>query len=146
MGVGASTNSASNTTCTSCFNWSTAARAYNSAIAEVCTASITTNAITDCETYSGTYTDVLSTTSPNETSCTKCTKSYYNVKQVSNGGNMSASCSDTKGDGCTGKIDNCVQTVCYCAYSSGTMYSSQFCKTCKSGYIPAEVDIWDKGA
>jgi len=146
MSVDSNSDSKTNKTCTSCFNWGTAARAYNSANADVCLSMIINNPITDCKIYSGTYTDVPSANSPEVDSCSKCEKTYYNVWELSDGGNMTANCSDSKGTGCTGKIDNCQQTICYSHYSNGTIYSSQLCKVCNSGYIPAEVDIWDKGA
>jgi len=146
MSVAEGSNSQTNGTCTSCFNWGTSARAYNSANSNVCADIISKNPIDDCKIYDPRYTDIVSTTSPDVNSCSKCEKNFYNVWEEYDGGNMEAQCSHTEGRGCTGKIDKCEQTICYSHYSNGTMYSSQLCHICKPGYIPAEVDIWEKGA
>jgi len=145
--VAAGANSTTNITCAACFNWSTQTRAYNVANASICSTVLTTGLISDCNMYSGYQMDTISAANPNHTSCLKCSKTYYNVTQAtSSTGNMSATCSDSKGTGCTGKVDNCFQTVCMSKYSSTTLYSSQFCRFCKSGYVPAELDLWDAGA
>jgi len=145
MAVNEGSNSQTNGTCLACFNWGISARAYNSANSNVCGEIISKNPIEGCKIYDPEYEDIASTTSPNVNSCSKCEKKFYNVWELSDGGNMISVCSDIE-RGCTGKIDKCEQTICYSGYSNGTMYSSQLCHICKPGYIPAEVDIWEKGA
>lgn len=146
MGVAANSDNTTNTLCTSCINWGSLAKAYDGSSTNRCTSILNTGKITDCQIYNPGHTDTVSTTSPEYNSCLKCEKSYYNVRDLSNGGNMTGECSDSKGTGCTGQISNCWQTICYSHYSSGTIYSSQLCYICKSNHVPAELDIWDKGA
>jgi len=146
--VSAGANSTSNEECTSCFTWGTATLAYDSAAsgAAKCATSLSTGLITSCQIYAYQHSNTVSILLPNFDSCTKCEKTYYNVIRASNGGDMSATCSDDKGTGCTGKIKNCYQTVCYSSFSNNVSYSSQFCRRCKPGYFPAEIDIFDIGA
>jgi len=146
MSVAAGANSTTNATCTSCFTWGTATMAYDSSAILKCGTAISTGAITNCQIYGYQASNTVDTSVPNASTCKKCEKKYYNVVQAISGGNMLGTCADTKGTGCTDQIKNCYQTVCYSKFSSNTAYSSQFCKICKSGYIPAELDIWDQGA
>jgi len=107
-----------------------------------------TNTITDCEFYSGTLYNSNTTSYPNRYTCLKCKKSYYIMEKTTSTANVSASCSSSKGTGCTGTIDNSLQTVCYNYYDStnSATFSSQFANICKNGYLPVENDIWDLGA
>jgi len=143
MGVSASATASTNTTCTGCFNWGTSAKAYNSGS---CTTAFSTQKITDCDAYNPSFTDTASAYAV--IACYKCAKTYFSAAQASSGANFTYKCSDSKGTGCTGKIDNCRQTMCYSAYSTvnSAIYSSQFCQACKNGYLPANNDIWNAGA
>jgi len=146
--VSSSSDHNTNTTCVTCFRWGTTSRAYDSTATNRCSAVLSTGLISECEYYNGMQSNTLSTSYPSSSSCVKCKKTYYNVSQTTNGGNFSGTCSDSKGTGCTGKVSGCTQSVCYSAYSSSqsAIYSSAFCKWCKNGYQPVEVDIWDMGA
>jgi len=147
MGVASSTSYLTNATCDSCLTWSTKTRAFVSGANNNCSNVISgTGIITDCNVYGNQYTGTVSTSVPGLDSCHKCSKTYYNVKKLTSAGNMSGSCSDSKGDGCSSKISNCYQTKCYSNYSGSTVYTSQLCSMCKSNYVPAGLDIWAQGA
>jgi len=138
---------ASNTQCASCFGWNTDPRAQNvSATSNNCITKLT-NTIAECETYIGFLYNTNTTSYPGNGTCFICKKSYYNWAHTTVAGLVTAACSSSKGTGCTGTIDNAVQTVCVNnidTLTNGT-FSSQFAHACNKGYLPVENDIWDQG-
>ena len=74
-----------------------------------------------------------------------CDKDWFNVFQVTNGGNFTGDCSKDEAHGCDDdKIDDCQQTICYSKYDSSLSqtFVSKLCHLCKPKYIPAGNDIW----
>lgn len=146
QGVASGATAATNTQCDYCFAWGDSSKAYAGASAGNCMTALSTGLITDCQYYNGRMSNTLSNSMPNKSSCIKCKKTYYNLTTTASGANFAGACSADQGSGCSGKIDNCLQTVCYTNYDGTTAYSSSFCNYCKNGYMPANIDIWDQGA
>jgi len=137
----------SSTLCTKCFAWNTDARAIDyTATANNCATKLT-NGVTDCEFY---FTETSNTNSllfPTASTCMRCKKTYANYIRASASGIATLTCSSSKGSGCTGTVENSLQTACIARWSTvdNALVSSQCAFTCNEGYIPAENDVWDYG-
>merc|ERR1712012_1456960 len=91
--------------------------------------------VDDCKVYSGTI-DMSQTYRYSQDFCFRCKSNRYLNVSVKNFNNYTMTCDKDWGTGCTRKIENCLQQVCF----NGPSLDTQGCRICEKGYVPVGYD------